>query len=270
VNAPNGPFGPRLPPRVWVVASHRTLDNEHGHPQPYTLIDEGGSVALADLGLQPMSYPRAPVDRLGALLDTVQGVLLGGSATNVHPRHYGEAPIREGLPFDEERDALALPLVRLCIERAVPVIGLCRGSHELNVAFGGSLHQDLHGRGDKVVHWEDPDETLEEQYGERHAVTTVAGGELERIVGCAHFGVSSLHAQGARHLGDGWVAEAYADDGLVEAFRWHDPHRFAWGFQFHPEWGYRHRAPYRRIMDAYVDACRTRLERSRDRETRCA
>ncbi len=270
MSAPDASTGQRLPPRVWVVASHRTLDNEHGHPQPYTLIDEGGSVALVDLGLQPVSYPRAPVERLGALLDTVQGVLLGGSATNVHPRHYGEAPIREDLPFDDERDALALPLVRLCIERAVPLIGLCRGSHELNVAFGGSLHQDLHRRGGDVVHGEDPDEPLDAQYRDRHAVTAVAGGELERLAGATRFGASSLHAQGAKRLGDGWVAEAWADDGLVEAFRWHDPSRFAWGFQFHPEWGYRSRAPYRRIMAAFVDACRARLEQPSERETQCA
>ena len=251
--------GDGLPPRVWVVASHRTLDNEHGHPQPYTLVDDAGALTLANLGLQPVSYLRPPAERIGALLDTVQGVMLGGSATNVHPRRYGELPVREDLPFDEERDALALPLIRLCIARGVPLIGICRGSHELNVAFGGSLHQDLRSRGGHVVHCEDPDESLDEQYQERHAVTTVAGGALERIAGCARFGASSLHQQGARTLGDGWVPEAYAEDGLVEAFRWHDPSRFAWGFQFHPEWGHRRRVPYGRIMGAYVDACWARL-----------
>jgi putative glutamine amidotransferase len=270
MSGPRASSGAGLPPRVWVVASHRVLDNEHGHPQPYTLIDEGGSRTLAELGLQPTSYPLAPPDRIGALLDTVDGVLLGGSATNVHPCHYGEAPVRDGLSFDVERDALALPLVRLCIERGVPLIGICRGAHELNVAFGGSLHQDLRRRDGTVTHWEGPDETLDEQYRERHAVTTVAGAELERIAGCTRFGVSSLHAQGVRRLGDGWVAEAYAEDGLVESFRWHDRSRFAWGFQFHPEWGHRRRAPYGRIMAAYVDACRTRLERARGRDPLCA
>ena len=251
--------GDRLPPRVWVVASYRRLDNEHGHPQPYTLVDDAGALTLANLGLQPVSYVRAPAARIGALLDTVQGVMLGGSATNVHPRRYGELPFREGLPFDEERDALALPLIRLCIARNLPLIGICRGAHELNVAFGGSLHQDLRGRRGNVVHWEDPDESLDEQYRERHEVTTVAGGALERIAGCARFGASSLHQQGVRRLGDGWVPEAYAEDGLVEAFRWHDPGRFAWGFQFHPEWGHRRHVPYARIMGAYVDACWARL-----------
>jgi putative glutamine amidotransferase len=93
-------------PRVWVVASHRQLGNEHGKAQAYTVIDEGGSRALCELGLQPVSYPRAPAERLPELLQSVDGVPLGGSATNVHPRHYGEAPVREGLWFDEERESV--------------------------------------------------------------------------------------------------------------------------------------------------------------------
>lgn len=257
-------------PRVWVVASHRVLANEHGHPQPYTLIDEGGTLALVELGLQPLSYPRVPTDRIGELLDTVHGVFLGGSATNVHPRQYAEMPSRDGLAFDHERDALSLPLARLCVERGVPVLGVCRGSHELNVAFGGSLHQELQRLGHEVVHWEDPDEPLAEQYAERHGVTTVAGGALERITGCGRLAVSSLHSQGVRRLGEGWVVEARSDDGLVEAFRWHDPSRFAWGFQFHPEWGHARREPYARIMAAFVDACRAGLARQAEEAATCA
>lgn len=249
----------RLPPRVWVVASHRQLRNEYGRPQRYTLVDEGGALALCELGLQPLTFPHLPVERVGDLLETVDGVLLGGSVTNVHPRHYGEAPCRAGMSFDEERDSVSLRLVRLCIERCVPLLGFCRGAHELNVAMGGSLHQDLRARGGPVVHWEGPDETLEQQYQERHPVTTVAGGELERIAGCRRMEVSSLHSQGVDRLGEGWIAEARADDGLVEAFRWHDPSRFAWGFQFHPEWGHRERAPYGRIMATFVSACRERM-----------
>jgi len=177
VSAAVAQAAPGLPPRVWVVASHRPLANENGHPQPYTLIDEGGSRALAELGLQPMSYPHARPEHAGALLDTVHGVLLGGSATNVHPRHYGEAPLRDDLPFDAERDALALPLIRLCVERGVPLIGLCRGSHELNVAFGGSLHQDLRRRAGTVVHWEDPAESTQSQL---ESISTEGSAEAVR------------------------------------------------------------------------------------------
>ena len=245
-------------PCVWVVSSHRDLGNEHGKPQPYTVMDEMGSRSLLELGLQPVCYPRVPEQRLPLLAASVDGVLLGGSFTNVHPRHYDEEPAHDGMAFDEAREAVSLPLVRLCIEHRIPLIAVCRGCHEFNVAMGGSLHQDLRALGGAVVHWEDPDEPMEQQYAERHEVSVVAGGELERLTGCSRFAVSSLHSQGVRRLGPGLVAEAHANDGLVEAFRWHDRRQFAWGFQFHPEWGHESHPCYGKIMAAFIESCRAR------------
>jgi putative glutamine amidotransferase len=242
-------------PCVWVVASHRELGNEHGHPQKYTVMDEAGTRTLVNLGLQPVCFPRVPAGRLGLMLDRVDGVVLGGSATNVHPRHYGEEPLRQDMCFDEGRDAVALPLVRLAIERGVPLIGFCRGSHDINVALGGSMHQSLQALGGPVVHWEDPDETLDQQYRERHEVACAPGGALERLTGCTRFAVSSLHSQGIKRLAPGLVAEAVADDGLIEASRWCDERQFAWAFQFHPEWGHQQHPRYQKIMGAFVDAC---------------
>jgi putative glutamine amidotransferase len=245
----------RAVPRVWVVASHREMLNEHGHPQCYTLVDEVSVRTLVNLGLQPVSYPRVPHERIAEMLETVDGIVLGGSATNVHPRHWGEQPLSPELTYDEAREAVALPLIRLAIESRVPVISFCRGSHEFNVCLGGSLHQSLKDLPQSVRHWEGEEESIDEQYVERHAVSCVAGGELQRMTGCERFGASSLHNQGVKRLGDGLVAEAHSDDGLVEAFRWHDASLFAWGFQFHPEWGYAQHRCYGRIMAAYIEAC---------------
>lgn len=250
-------------PCVWVAASHRELGNENGQPQQYTVMDEAGTRTLLNLGLQPVCFPRVPAGRLDLMLDQVDGVLLGGSATNVHPRHYGEEPLRDGLCFDESRDAVTLPLVRLAIERGVPLIAFCRGSQEVNVALGGSLHQSLQVLGGAVEHWEHPDESLEDQYRERHEVSCLPGGALERMTGCTRFAVSSLHSQGVKRLAPGLVAEAVADDGLVEAARWFDQRQFAWAFQFHPEWGHQQHPRYHKIMGAFVDACWAHL-RARD------
>ena len=247
-------------PCVWVVASHRELGNPHGKKQCYTVMDEAGTRTLVNLGLQPVCYPRVPPERLEAMLETVDGLLLGGSDTNVHPRLYGEEPISDDMLFDECREAVAHPLLRLAVERRVPIISFCRGSHDFNVAMDGSLHQSLKDLPGAVKHWEDEDETVEEQYIERHAVTCVPGGELERITHIPCFPASSLHSQGVKTLGRGLVAEAHADDGLVEAFRWHDPSLFAWGFQFHPEWGWRWHPAYGRIMAAYFEACQDHFE----------
>lgn len=254
--------GPEVP-CVWIVASHREMRNEHGQPQRYTLVDEGGSRAVRNLGLQPLSILRVPTGRLPAMLAKVDGVLMGGSATNVDARHYGEEPLHGPEVTDHEREAVTLPLARLCVERGVPLIAFCRGSQEFNVAMGGSLHQDLKSLGGKVVHWEDPRETVEQQYALRHAVQAVPGGALERLAGASRFDVSSLHSQGVRLLAPGLVAEAHADDGLVEAFRWHADDRFAWGFQFHPEWGHSEHPPYARIMAGFVEACWKRFDERR-------
>jgi putative glutamine amidotransferase len=246
-------------PLVWIVASHRQLRNPSGHTQQYTVLDQGGQRTVLNMGLQPVCYPRLPLERLEGLLAGVDGVLLGGSDTNVNPYLYGEQPAREEFEFDTERDELAQALIRLAIARRVPVLGFCRGSHDFNVAMGGSLHQWLPDLPGVLQHWEEPQEDLEEQYHERHFVTCTPRGELERITGMGRFPVSSLHSQAVKALGSNLVAEARADDGLVEAFRWHDASLFAWGFQFHPEWGWRWHPAYGRIMDAFARACRERM-----------
>jgi putative glutamine amidotransferase len=191
----------------------------------------------------------------------VDGILLGGSDTNVDPRLWGEQPARAEFEYDSERDAVAHPLIRQAIARRIPVLGICRGSHDVNVALGGSLYQWLPGKPGHVKHWENPEESLDESYVERHFVTCVPGGALEKITQMGRFPASSLHVQGVNRLGDGLVAEAHADDGLVESFRWHDESVFAWGFQFHPEWGWRWHPAYGRIMNAYVRACWEHLAR---------
>ena len=248
-------------PLVWVVASHRELTNPSGHTQHYTVIDQAGQLTMVNMGLQPVCYPRVPPDRIESLLASVDGILLGGSDTNVDPRLWGEQPARPEFEADHERDALAHPLIRLAIARKVPVVGFCRGSQDINAALGGSLHQWLRDHHGPIKHWEDPDETLEEQYVERHFVSCTTGGALERITRMHRFPVSSLHSQGVHRLGEGLVAEAHADDGLIEAFRWHDEDSFCWGFQFHPEWGWRWHPAYGRIMNAFVRACWERLAR---------
>jgi putative glutamine amidotransferase len=252
---------PARVPQVWVVASHRLMTGPSGHEQLYTLVDEAGQRTLLNMGVQPMCYPRVPPERIEPLLATVDGILLGGSDTNVDPRLWGEEPVRPEFEIDCERDALAHPLIRLAIARRVPVIGFCHGSQDINVALGGSLHQWLRDMPGMVKHWEDPDETVDEQYVERHFVTCVPRGELERITGMGRFPASSLHSQGVNRLGDGLVAEAHSDDGLVEAFRWHDASLFVWGFQFHPEWGWRWHPAYGRIMNAFIRACWERMAR---------
>jgi len=98
--------------------------------------------AVADVaGAMPLIFPGLPdCTDIDALLDSVDGILLTGARANVHPTYFGVEPDPRHEPYDQDRDAVALPLIRACVERGVPVFGICRGFQEMNVAFGGTLH----------------------------------------------------------------------------------------------------------------------------------
>ena len=112
---------------------------------PAQRVSERILLAAADAaGALPLIFAGSPeIIDIGALLDTVDGVLLTGARANVHPSHFGldEDPRHE--PYDRNRDALALPLIEACVARGVPLLGICRGFQEINVAFGGSLHPEI-------------------------------------------------------------------------------------------------------------------------------
>jgi putative glutamine amidotransferase len=155
----------------------------------------------------------------------------------VEPHHYGGEVSRPGTLHDPERDATTLALIPKAIAAGVPVLGLCRGFQEVNVAHGGSLWQHVHEVPGMQVHHEDATQPLDVQYGPAHDVTLTPGGVLAGIAGGAtRIRVNSLHHQGVRTLGTGLIAEARADDGLIEAFRVADARRFALAVQWHPEW----------------------------------
>ncbi|WP_124948934.1 gamma-glutamyl-gamma-aminobutyrate hydrolase family protein [Sulfuriferula thiophila] len=200
---------------------------------------------------------------VAALLEVADGILLPGAVSNVHPSHFDQAVRDPSLPLDPERDGLTLRLIRAAVEAGIPVLGICRGFQEINVAFGGSLHQAVHEVAGKADHREPDVQALEEQYAQVHTVCTVAGGQLAAITGCSEFMVNSLHGQGIDRLGAGLVAEAYAPDGLIEAISVAGAKSFALAVQWHPEWNVMNTPPYLAIFRAFGAACQARvLQRS--------
>ena len=173
---------------------------------------------------------------LPSLLDACDGLLLTGSASNVEPHHYGGPASEPGTLHDSNRDATTLPLIPRAIGAGVPVLAICRGFQEMNVAYGGTLHQRLHEVGGYLDHREDETLPLEVQYGPAHEVLLEPGGHLQRIAGRDRLQVNSLHWQGIERLGRDLVVEARAPDGVVEAFRVAGAKSFALGLQWHPEW----------------------------------
>lgn len=195
------------------------------------------SAAVAQVAeCQPLLIPlnEALVD-IGAILDVADGILFSGSPSNVSPEHYapGEPPV---LPdqLDKARDAVTLPLIRTAVEKHIPMLAICRGFQELNVAFGGKLYQAVHNEDGFNDHREKKELTLEDRWGPVHSLTLT--GKLKEWVGEDEIQVNSLHGQGVKQIGKTLIPEAVAKDGLVEAVRGPDDHPFCLGVQWHPEW----------------------------------
>ena len=128
------------PSMVWLPADHRLL-GDHGHQMPFLLLgDKYARAVKVGAHAQPVMFPLADAAQVPALLSLVDGVMLTGSPSNVHPSHFDEDVADPSLPLDTERDSLTLALVRACVQQAVPLLGVCRGFQEINVALGGSLH----------------------------------------------------------------------------------------------------------------------------------
>ena len=200
---------------------------------------------------------------LDALLASVDGIVFTGSPANVHPSHFGQDVHNPELPLDLARDALTLKLIRAAIEASVPVFAICRGFQELNVAYGGSLHQAVQEVADKHDHREPKDLPLETQYAVSHSVNLVKNGHLATIVGKESMMVNSLHGQGIDRLGAGLTVEARAPDGLTEAISVSNAGAFALGVQWHPEWQVLQNPSYLAIFKAFGDACRARMQGSK-------
>ena len=254
-----GPAGPAAgdhKPVVLVPACNKPMGEHPFHVAGRKYVE---AVRLA--GALPLVVPRLEPDEIEAALDLAHGVLLTGSASNVHPSHFGESVHDESLPLDPARDAWTLPLVRAALSRGLPLFAICRGAQEVNVALGGTLHQAVQEVDGHADHRAPHGEPAEVQYGPAHPVQAVPGSRLEAVVGAAQFEVNSVHGQGVKRLADGLVVEAHAPDGLIEAFS--DPR--ATGFnlcvQWHPEWKAAENPVSRRLFAAFGEAVRAYQQR---------
>src|SRR3954469_11052396 len=220
-------------PLVWLPACHRNLDLSD--PGGYTVLADRYAAAVCELGLQPVLFPMAGAADVAHLLALVDGVLLTGSPSNVEATHFGGSALSTDR-LDPRRDALTMALVRAAISMGTPLLGVCRGLQEMNVALGGSLHQQVHAEPGLIDHREPEDEDLAVQFAERHDVLLEPGSAFAQWAGGTKAKVNSLHGQGIKRLGSRLVAEAHAPDGLIEGVRVERAEAFAFGVQWHPEW----------------------------------
>jgi putative glutamine amidotransferase len=206
------------------------------------------------------------IPSMGELLDAAEvlehldGVLFTGSPSNVEPHRYDGPASDPGTLHDPERDATTLALIPKAVTLGVPVFGICRGFQEMNVAFGGSLHQKLHTVPGYLDHTEDDSQPLDAQYAPAHEILLEPGGLLRALAGAERVQVNSLHSQGVQRLGKNLIVEARAPDGVVEAFRVKDAPRFALAVQWHPEWKVMSNSFSRALFAAFGAASRERAQ----------
>ena len=208
----------------------------------------------------PLIVPAMPelID-LDELLASVDGLLLTGSPSNLEPHHYGETASSDDSSLrDLPRDAQNLALIRKALEKGVPLLAICRGFQELNVAMGGTLHQRVHELEGFMDHRDDESQPIEVQYAKVHSLLVKPSGVFERLGLGPQIQVNSLHGQGIKELGQGLHIEAVAPDGLIEAVSVVNAKSFAVGVQYHPEWQVVDNPDYLALFQAFGKACQIR------------
>ena len=227
-------------PVVGVIGNAHVLNDRHN----VQIVGQKNMRAVAEVaGALPLMFAATPeITDVAALLDTVDGILLTGGRANVHPSYFGVEPTPKYEPYDQERDALALAGSQACVERGVPLFGVCRGLQEMNVAFGGSLHPEIRELPGRMNHRAprlengdfNPDPNV--VFADRHEVRLAGNGWFAHVLGCPAIRVNSLHGQGILEPGKRVVLEGIAEDGTIEAIRIADAPAMAIGVQWHAEY----------------------------------
>ena len=250
---------PRHAPRVLIPACNRPLGRH-----PFHMVGQKYVTAVRLAGCLPVVVPAAHPDELLDWLDMADGLFLTGSPSNVDPCHFDEAVHDPSLPLDPARDQWTLPLIRLAVERGLPLLGVCRGFQEANVALGGTLHQAVHEQPGLNDHRAGGDEVpVDVQYGPAHPVHLSPDGQLIEILKTPSVQVNSVHGQGIKRLAPGLRVEALAPDGLVEAFSISQSPGFSLCVQWHPEWQAATNPVSMAILTAFGQACQDWRDRHR-------
>lgn len=251
-------------PVVGVIGNSSVVNDRHN----VQLVGQRNLCAIAEVAeALPLMFAGTPqITDIDALLGAVDGILLTGARANVHPTCFGVEPDPKHEPYDLDRDAMALSLIEACVERGVPLFGICRGFQEMNVAFGGSLHPEIRELPGRMNHRMPRLENGEVHpdplvvFADRHEVRLVPDGVFARLFGQPTIRVNSLHGQGILEPGKRVVCEGIAEDGTIEAIRIADAPGFALGVQWHAEYDPQVNPINRALFQAFGTALRQRQE----------
>jgi len=225
---------------------------------PYHVVGEKYLTAVRDAacGVPLMLPSLSKGGDTAEILTLVDGLIFTGSQSNVEPHHYGGVASTADTMHDSQRDSFTLPLIRDAVATGVPLLAICRGCQELNVALGGTLHQMVHEVPGRIDHREDKSQPVDVQYGPAHEIALAPGGMLTSLWSEPEALVNSLHAQGIDAPAQSLRVEATAPDGQIEAVSGDGDAGFCLGIQWHPEWRVRDNAFSMAIFTAFGDAAR--------------
>lgn len=241
-------------PVIGIIGNHALLEGEY----PAFTGGEMNAAAISCVAeCMPLLIPSHPdFVSVEELLEACDGFLLTGGRPNVHPEEYGECVTKAHGDFDRCRDSITLPLMRACVERGQPVLGICRGFQEMNVAMGGTLHAEIRDLPGRMNHRMPPDGTLEEKFALRHKVHLSQGGVFHQLFGATEVLTNTLHGQGIKTCGARVVIDGYAQDQTPEAIFIKDAVGFALGVQWHPEYKAGNDPVSRPLFEAFGKAAR--------------
>ena len=221
-------------PIIGIISNSHLINDEYE-------VHAGGKMnieAVAEVcDALPVLIPADPESvGIDDLMARCAGFVFTGGRPNVHPEEYGEVETEAHGTFDRARDGLALPLIRACVDVGLPILGICRGFQEVNVAMGGTLHPEIRDLPGRDNHRMPPDGTIEEKFALRHAVTFSEGGVFHRLMGASSVLTNTLHGQGIAEAGARIVIDGRAPDGTPEAIYVEGAPGFTLSVQWHPEY----------------------------------
>ena len=241
-------------PLIGVPASVRTIEmgmSFHGNGLQYM------EIIPRLVGASCVTIPALDAtDNALAVIDHLDGVLLTGGTSNIHPSFYGEELKSDYTFFDEARDLNSIAIIREVLDRGIPLFGICRGSQEINVALGGTLHQEVHELDHTMDHRSNSEDPLAEQFHLAHEIIVHPDGVLMPIAGAERVMVNSSHMQAIDRLGERVFVEATSEDGVIEAISVEGSPGYSLAVQFHPEWHTDSTPFYVALFEAFGKAVR--------------
>ncbi len=239
----------RKPPAIAITADFAAGDAQ---TEPTLFLAERYYRAIEKLGALPVVLPPlATAAALRQALDRFDGLIISGGGFDIHPSYYGEKPIRQLGAIKAQRTEFELDIAAAALKKDLPLLGICGGEQALNVVLGGSLYQDIAAQ---VANAGEHQQSAKKTRG-GHRVRIADGTRLRAIVKRSSLEVNTTHHQAVHRLGKGLIADAVANDGIIEGIE-STNHTFVLGVQWHPEVLAPRRQGHRRIIEAFIAACR--------------